>query len=366
MAGAHLFSFSVLADSLLRHCSPWSQAGTHAGHDHGFGGLLRQYDGALPHCTHHGGAWFLLSHVACAFTQSKLLGGLHCPVNQYHAELDLVRMHQRRAGNGVAPGFQHRHHLQQVLNGRSGACKLLQHICMVCKVLGQVAIEGGSLLAVLDNALQLLLFTLILCKERKSLVELSVRLSENIKHMGEKLSHTQLCRAPVAGSVQRKDSQVLRRVKAHHLTEFQDLVLWVARPDGQTFTSLVRYVGALDLKFIVTNVSIILGITSQHVVREQSESVGTRWDDVVVTHRWLSQSTWRGINSVGWGWNVLAQWKGWGSEDLPKLWQPGFPSSVVAILITVVSHTALEHALTTKLTQARIKACCSHTELAVG
>jgi hypothetical protein len=24
----------------LRHCSPWSQAGTHAGHDHGFGGLL--------------------------------------------------------------------------------------------------------------------------------------------------------------------------------------------------------------------------------------------------------------------------------------------------------------------------------------
>ena len=48
--------------------------------------------------------------------------------------------------------------LQQVLNGRSGACKLLQHICMVCKVLGQVAIEGGSLLAILDNALQLLLF----------------------------------------------------------------------------------------------------------------------------------------------------------------------------------------------------------------
>mmetsp|Transcript_66128 Transcript_66128/g.104751 ORF Transcript_66128/g.104751 Transcript_66128/m.104751 type:complete len:276 (-) Transcript_66128:273-1100(-) len=275
-------------------------------------------------------------------------------------------MHQRRAGNGVAPGFQHRHHLQQVLNGRSGACKLLEHICMVREVVGQVAIEGGSLLAVLYDALQLLLFTLVLCKERKSLVELSVRLSKNIEHMGEKLSHTQLCGAPVAGSFQRKDSQVLRRVKAHHLTEFQDLVLRVARPDSQTFASLVGYVGALDLELIMTNVSVILGITSQHVVREQSESVCTRWDDVVITHRWLFQSTWRGINSVGRGWNFLAQWQGWGSEDLPKLWQPGFPSSVVAILITVVSHATLEHALTTKLTQTCVEACCSHTELAVG
>ena len=96
---------------------------------------------------------------ACAFTQSKFVGGFHRPVNQHHAKLDLVGMHQGRAGDGIAPGFQHWHHLQQVLDGRPCAGEPLEHIRMMSEVMCHVTIQGSSLRAVLNNALQLLLFT---------------------------------------------------------------------------------------------------------------------------------------------------------------------------------------------------------------
>ena len=43
---------------------------------------------------------------ACGFSQSQLLGTLHSPVHQHHAELDLVGMHQGAAGNGITSGWE--------------------------------------------------------------------------------------------------------------------------------------------------------------------------------------------------------------------------------------------------------------------
>jgi len=51
---------------------------------------------------------------ACGFSQSQLLGTLHSPVHQHHAELDLVGMHQGAAGNGITSGWESSRRLSQL------------------------------------------------------------------------------------------------------------------------------------------------------------------------------------------------------------------------------------------------------------
>mmetsp|Transcript_62542 Transcript_62542/g.139652 ORF Transcript_62542/g.139652 Transcript_62542/m.139652 type:complete len:230 (+) Transcript_62542:199-888(+) len=184
-AGTDLLTLAVLHDPLLCHRSPWRQPGAHACHKDRPCRLLWQDDGALPHGAHDLRTGLLHLHVACALSKSKLLGALHCPVYKDDAELDLVRMHQRRAGDGIAPGFQHGNHLQQLLNRWASAGELFEDVCMVRKVMHQVPVQGRALRGVLNNALQLLFLSLILGKVRQGLKEFAVGLAEDVKDMRE-------------------------------------------------------------------------------------------------------------------------------------------------------------------------------------
>mmetsp|Transcript_38729 Transcript_38729/g.79336 ORF Transcript_38729/g.79336 Transcript_38729/m.79336 type:complete len:356 (-) Transcript_38729:551-1618(-) len=284
---ANLEPLPGLHHSLLRDSTPRGQSCAHARHDDRLLRLLGQHNGARSHGAHDLCSRLLLLHVACALAQAEFLGALHRPVHQHHAQLDLVRMHQRRAGNRIAAGLQDWHHLKQVLDGRSCTRKLLQHIRMVCEVVCQVPVQGRALLAVLDDTLELLLLCLILCEESQRLEEFPVWLSEDVQDVGEELAHAQLRRTPVACALERQDPQVLPGIEPHHLTEFQDLVFRVAGPDGKALACLVSNVGAFNLELIMPNVTIILGITCQHVVGEQRESVGTGRDDVIIADGWL-------------------------------------------------------------------------------
>ena len=60
-ARAHFLSLPVLADALLRDCSPRRQACPHAGHQHRAARILWQHDRALPHGAHDRGARALAS-----------------------------------------------------------------------------------------------------------------------------------------------------------------------------------------------------------------------------------------------------------------------------------------------------------------
>mmetsp|Transcript_81196 Transcript_81196/g.238586 ORF Transcript_81196/g.238586 Transcript_81196/m.238586 type:complete len:271 (-) Transcript_81196:2182-2994(-) len=141
----------ALHDSQLRDGSPGSEPGAHAGHDDGVPGVVGQHDCALADSTHEHISWPLLSHVAGGLAQPPFTRALHGPVNHHDAELNHVRVHGWRAGNGIAAGLQRRDHVDDLIKRRPGTLETFQDIGMVRIVVDEITVQGLSTLRLLND-----------------------------------------------------------------------------------------------------------------------------------------------------------------------------------------------------------------------
>mmetsp|Transcript_81193 Transcript_81193/g.238575 ORF Transcript_81193/g.238575 Transcript_81193/m.238575 type:complete len:216 (-) Transcript_81193:2182-2829(-) len=148
---SHIKPLPALHHSQLRDGSPGSEPSAHASHDDGIPGVVRQHDGALADSTDDNRSWTLLSHIAGGLANPPFTRTLHGPINHHNAELDHVRVHGWRAGNGIAAGLQRRDHVDDLIKRRPGTLETFQDIGMVRIVVDEITVQGLSTLRLLND-----------------------------------------------------------------------------------------------------------------------------------------------------------------------------------------------------------------------